>query len=192
MIKDSGVPGATTDSPEYRTYMALRRRIESSIVDPQIRHQYGGALLRYMNSHWDDYTDPNEQSIVLKVEYKGRAVMLAGDTPARPWSEKILPFYGDDLKSSILLASHHGSLSFFDLPSSRSYYVEHLEKIKPDMTIVSVGSNSSGLPDKKALEFYKEYSKGSKQGNKVFTTEENGTIKLTLKDEGGWSLKGDQ
>lgn len=57
------------------------------------------------------------------------------------------------------------------------------------MTIVSVGPNVNELPDLKAMELYEKYSKGSETGNKVYTAEEKGTMKLRLKDEGGWSLK---
>jgi beta-lactamase superfamily II metal-dependent hydrolase len=55
------------------------------------------------------------------------------------------------------------------------------------MTIISVGDNAHGHPDKKALELYDKYSTGSKQGNKVFTTQDKGTMKLSLNDD-GWSL----
>jgi beta-lactamase superfamily II metal-dependent hydrolase len=93
------------------------------------------------------------------------------------------------VKSSILMAGHHGSITFFDDPAdSESYYVDHMLAIKPEMTVVSVGNNAHGHPDEKALELYEKYTKGSKQGNKVFTTQVKGTLKLTLKDN-GWSLK---
>jgi len=56
------------------------------------------------------------------------------------------------------------------------------------MTLISVGTNVHGLPDKKAVELYTKYSTGSNQGKKVFTTESQGNMKLVLKDDGGWSL----
>ncbi len=55
------------------------------------------------------------------------------------------------------------------------------------MTIISVGDNAYGHPDKKAVELYEKYSTGSNNGNKIFTTQDKGTMKLTLKDN-GWSL----
>jgi beta-lactamase superfamily II metal-dependent hydrolase len=143
-----------------------------------------------MNSHWDDYDDPNDQSLVIKIEYNKASVMLAGDTSFKPWKEKILTNYDNvKIKSDILLASHHGSLSFFNDPSDEQYYyTEHIKIIKPQMTIISVGPNSNDLPDRKAVELYKKYSTGSKQGNKVFSTENKGHMKLVLKDNGGWRL----
>jgi beta-lactamase superfamily II metal-dependent hydrolase len=189
-IWDSGEPGTTTDSPEYEAYMRLRNSVPCLEIRAREYWTRGEAKLRCMNSKWEDYSDPNEQSLVFKIEYKTSSVMLAGDTNARPWIEKILPYYGDiDLKSSILLASHHGSWAFFEDSEDR-IYTQHISKIHPEMTIVSVGPNVNDLPDPKAMELYEKYSTGSDRGNKIYTTEEKGTIRLTLKEEGGWSLRG--
>ncbi len=189
-IWDTGVPGTTTDSPEYKAYMDLRRNVTCKDIEARTVSTFGEAKIRFMNSKWKDYSDANEQSIVLKIEYKGSSAMLAGDTNYRPWKEKILTHYADsDLRSSILLGSHHGSLTFFDDPSDeKNYYTSHIKKIKPDMTLISVGPNVHDLPDKKALKLYEDNSSGSDKGNKLYTTEDKGTIKLTLKDDGGWSL----
>jgi len=93
------------------------------------------------------------------------------------------------LQSSILLASHHDSIDFFDDPSDEeTYYTDHIMKILPAMTLVSVCLNVNNLSDSNAMKLYEKYSTGSDQGNKVFTTQDRGTMKLTLKDEGGWSL----
>jgi beta-lactamase superfamily II metal-dependent hydrolase len=189
-IWDSGVAGTTTDSPEYAAYMELRRELSVSELEPFSSGSYGGATLTCMNSKCDDYSDPNEQSLVIRIEYKGSSVMLAGDTNYRPWKEKIMPHYGNGVQSSILLASHHGSIDFFDDPSDeKTYYTGHIAKILPVMTLVSVGPNVNDLPDPNAMKLYEKYSTSSDKGNKVFTTEKNGTMKLTLKDEGSWSLK---
>ena len=60
------------------------------------------------------------------------------------------------------------------------------------MTLLSVGPNTHGLPDVKAVEIYTRFTIGSKQGNKLFRTDKQGTMKLTLKREGGWSLSSHQ
>jgi beta-lactamase superfamily II metal-dependent hydrolase len=193
-IWDSGVPGTTTNSLEYKTYMNFRCSVTSREIAARRYWTYGNAKLRCMNSKRPDYREPNEQSIVMKIEYMGSSVMLSGDTTYRPWKEKILPFYSPtDLKSSIFLAPHHGSLSFFDDPSDSSYYyTSHIERINPAMTLISVGPNVNSLPDAKAIEFYRKYSRGSNKGNKVYTTENKGTMKLVLKEDGGWSLNVNQ
>ena len=90
------------------------------------------------------------------------------------------------------MAAHHGSLDFFDDPSSNQYFVRHMEAIKPEMTFVSVGPNSYGHPDDTALRLYRRHSSGSNKGNKVYRTDRQHTIKLTLKAGGGWNVATDQ
>lgn len=189
-IFDSGVTGTNPDCDEYEDYMDLRRNLGYAEIDARTCATYGDTKFRFMNSKWTDYSDPNEESIVLKLEHEGgSSCLLAGDTNSRPWKEKILPFYEEAIKSDILLAPHHGSLDFFDDPSdSQYYYVNHIKMINPAMTIISVGPNVHGLPHKKAVELYTKHSTGSNQGNKVFTTEEKGNMRLVLKDSGGWEL----
>ncbi len=193
-IFDSGEVGTDPNCDEYRDYMDLRRRIGYTEIEARTYNTYGDTKFRFMNSKWEDFSDPNEQSIVLKLEREGgSSCLLAGDTNYRPWREKIVPFYEEKvLKSDILLAPHHGSLDFFDDPSdSKNYYVSHIKAISPAITLISVGPNAHGLPDRKALELYAKYSTystGSNQGDKVFTTEDKGNIRLVLKDTGAWEL----
>lgn len=195
-IWDSDVPGTTTDSIEYLSYMNLRRSVKSRVVSPYTYDSRGSAKYRWMNGKHEDYTDVNQQSLVLKIEYQsiGCSVLFASDTDFRPWMEKILLKYNaTNLKSAILIAAHHGSNTFFDDPSDeKNYYTGHIKKILPEMTLVSVGPNQHGLPDKKAIELYEKYSKGSNSGNKVYTTEEKDHMKIVLKDDGGWSLSVNQ
>ena len=195
-IWDTGVPGTTIDSPEYLAYMRLRRTVTSVTIDPRTYVDRGTAKYRYMSGKWNDYSDVNEQSAVIKIEYKytGCSVLFAGDTNYRPWREKILPHYSDnDLKCSLLVAAHHGSITFFDDPSDTQHYYEaHIRKVSPAMTLVSVGSNQHGLPDKKAMEIYEKHTRGSADGQKIAKTEDKRHMKITLKDDGGWSLNYNQ
>ena len=188
-IRDTGVPGTTTTSQEYKDYMDLRRQVPSLVQKPREYEILGGIGFRFMNGAWANYTEPNDQSMVVKVECSNSHVMLAGDTSYRPWKEKILPFYGDnDLSSEILLASHHGSITFFDDPSSLSRYTAHIQKINPAMSLVSVGPNVHNLPDQNAIRLYKKHSRGSDSGDKVYTTQDKGTMKLIVKSVGRWYL----
>ncbi len=193
-IRDPAVPGTSTDSPEYKDYMALRREVGGKTIEAFTKLEVGDAMVRYMNAANKECSDANDQSVVMKVEYAGSGVLLAGDTSFLPWRECILPLYSDEkLRANILLGAHHGSLTFFDDPNDdKHYYTDHIKKIAPEMTLISVGPNVWDLPDEKAVELYTSYSSGSKQGNKVFRTDEKGNMKLTLKAVGGWSLSVNQ
>ncbi|MBK9140204.1 MAG: hypothetical protein IPM17_15805 [Verrucomicrobia bacterium] len=188
-IWDNGVEGTTTDSPEYREYMDLRRQLKHGEITAGSSNSVGEVGGSWLHSKDDDYSDANDQSIVAKIDYRGSSALLAGDTSYAPWKDKLVRRLGANLKSSILLASHHGSITFFDDPSdTQHYYTAHMQAISPDMTLISVGPNVHGLPDKKAVELYAKYSSGSNQGNKVFTTEEKGNMKLVLEGGGAWTL----
>ena len=194
-IRDTGVSGTTTDSPEYLAYMRLRRSVRCVNIEPRTYLDKGTAKYRFMNGKWDDYSDANEQSAVIKIEYMtpNCSVLFAADTDYRPWKEKILPYYSiEKIKSTLLVAAHHGSVTFFDDPSNTQYYEEHIKKIAPAMTLISVGPNVNNLPDAKAIDIYEKHSTGSEQGNKVYTTEDKKHMKITLKDDGGWSLRVNQ
>jgi competence protein ComEC len=193
-VWDSGVTGGTTTSSDYLDYMDMRRRVGYRVVTRKTFFDYGSTRIRVMNSKNEDLpNDPNSQSIVLKVEQisgqntKG-SVMLTGDTSAVTWKNILSEYEDYDLQSSLLLGSHHGSLTFFDDPADEYYYTNHLQAINPAMTILSVGPNPHGHPESKAIELYEKYSSGSDKGNKVYRTDQKGNIKIELKDGGGWSL----
>ena len=187
-IRDAGVPGTTPNSKEYREYMALRTLLAGPIISAKTQRRVGNAIIFFMNAARDDTTDVNDQSIVMKVDYNESAVLLAADASFAPWKRDIVAFYHSRLQANILLAAHHGSLTFFDDPADRSYYTEHIETISPAMTVISVGPNPHELPDAKAVKLYEKYSTGSSHGHRVFRTDHEGHIKLTLKGSGRWTL----
>lgn len=196
-IWDSDYPGTTTDSPEYRAYMDLRRQIGSKVIKKATKQDFGRTRFRYLSAKDDRLEgNANAQGVVIKVEQKNEGMnsiegsaMLPADSDAETWRLGILADYNKaDISSNILMAAHHGSISFFDDPDLKYYYKDHLAAIKPAMTVVSVGQNSHGHPSENALGYYREYSTGSDKGNKVFRTDTKGTMKLTLKSGGGWNL----
>jgi competence protein ComEC len=195
-IWDSDYPGTTTTSSEYRDYMDLRRRVGYAVKNKVTKQDFGQTRFRYLSAKDERLVNnANEQGIVIKVEHWNQSkcvgsAMLTGDSNAETWRYGIMKDYNaSDLKSSILMAGHHGSLTFFDDPAdTENYFIEHMKAIKPDMTIVSVGNNPHGHPNEKALDLFEEHSNGSNKGNKIFRTDQKGNMRLTLKDAGGWSL----
>ena len=201
-IWDSGYPGTTTDTSEYREYMDLRRRVGSKIIKKQIREDFGRTRFRYLSAQDSRLpSNSNSQGIIIKVEHRNtdrtrslRSTMLTGDSDALTWRDGVMVDYDkSEVSSTILMAAHHGSIDFFDDPrDQKHYYCEHIKSIQPAMTLISVGPNSHGHPDKNAVRLYRKYSTGSDKGNKVYRTDTKGTMKLTLKDSGGWNLSTNQ
>ena len=195
-IWDSGYPGTTTNSSEYCEYMELRRTVGSKEKKKKTLRDLGRTRLRYLSAKDERLEkNANAQGLVIKVEHWNNtscasSVILTGDSDAETWRYGIMRDYdASEVSASILMGGHHGSISFFDDPADKEhYYTTHIQAINPAMTIISVGDNAHGHPDEKAIELYKKYSAGSNKGNKVYTTQEQGIIRLTLKDD-GWSLK---
>jgi len=196
-IWDSGYAGTTTDSTEYREYMDLRRQVGERLIKRKNREDYGKTRLLFMSDADERLPkNANAQGIVIKVEQRSQtgdscleSAMLPGDSDAEIWRDGILKDYlTSEVKSTILMAAHHGSDTFFNIPSEQNWYTTHLQAIKPAMVIISVGPNTHDHPKAKALEFYEKYATGTNNGNKIARTDKKGTMKLTLKSEGGCEL----
>lgn len=197
-IWDADYPGTTTDSAEYIEYMALRRAVGNFVINRKMTGNYGKTRLQFMSDADERLPkNANAQGIVIKVEQRSQtgdnclaSAMLPGDSDAEIWKDGILKDYATtEVQSSILMAAHHGSNSFFEIPSESNWYTAHLQAIKPAMVIISVGPNTHGHPKKEALDFYEKYATGASKGNKIARTDKKGTMKLTLKTEDGWQLQ---
>ena len=196
-VWDSGYPGTSTNTDEYKEYMKLRNDVGHRVLEKQTYKDYGRTRLRYLSGKDDRLPkNANDQGLVIKVEQRNAdmsrvlgSTILTGDGGYAVWKDGIMKDYdSSEVSCDILMAAHHGSLDFFDDPNSRYYYEAHVKAISPDMTIVSVGKNSYGHPDPTALRLYEKHSSGSKQKNKLLRTDKRGTMKLNLKPEGSWQI----
>ena len=100
-IWDSDYPGTTTDTPEYRAYMELRRRIGHKVINKCTMQDFGRTRFRYLSAKDDRLpNNANAQGIVIKVEQRNKAMdsiegsaMLPGDSDAETWRLGILKDY---------------------------------------------------------------------------------------------------
>ena len=107
-------------------------------------------------------SEGNNNSIVIKVTYGDIDFLLTGDLESE--GEKRLIDNNTDIKSEILKVGHHGSKS--------SSSQEFLEKIKPEISIISVGKNSYGHPNQDVLDRLNIIK------SKIFRTDESGSIEI--------------
>ena len=200
-IWDSGYPGTSTDTDEYKAYMQLRRDVGSRVIEKLTKYDYGRTRLRFLSAKDSRLPgNANDQGLVLKVEQRNpdmsrvmASTILTGDGSYAVWKDGIMKDYSTgDVSCDILMAAHHGSLDFFDDPSSNYYYVNHVKAMTPAMTIVSVGPNNYGHPDPTALRLYRENSRGLDNGDKTYRTDRQHTVKLTLRDGGGCGVATNQ
>ncbi len=187
---DSGVSG-NTGTPEYEEYMDFRRNIVERVCEVKPNQHWSEDInVKILNGKREDLTDQNSQSVVLHINNNGASILLTGDTDAKVWKDYIMPESETKVLSSFLLASHHGSITFFDDPrDDKNYYTNHIKKINSSMIIISVGPNSHGLPNSKALELYEKYCRGSSNsGLKIFRTDKYGNMRVELKDDGSSTI----
>lgn len=107
----------------------------------------------------------NDLSLVLRLTYGGRSIILPGDAERWTWDD-LVAVYGGRLRSTVLKASHHGRQSGFRL--------EAVKLISPQVTIASVGRK----PDTDAHSHYK------RQCTSVWSTRHYGNIGLTISPDG--------
>ncbi|ODA38875.1 Late competence protein ComEC, DNA transport [Desulfosporosinus sp. BG] len=157
----AGLPfGLTSQSEEIRTLQA-GDRIELD----------SGAWLDVLGPHRvlsGTHSDPNNNSLVLKLNYLGQSVLLAADMEQEEMEEIFQT--GVDVETNIFKEPHHGSRF--------SLYRPWLDVIHPQAVWVSVGKNTFGHPAPEVLEYWEE------RHIPVYRTDEKGTLRLLLSERG--------
>lgn len=127
--------------------------------------------------------DIHDQCMVVSMREGERSFLVVGDSRWKEWESRIVADYDDDLLShELLLASHHGSRTFFRDEEDQEPFIEGLAAISPEIVLVSVGDNDFGHPHDDALELY------AKESQIVLRTDELGTLLATADDQ-GWTVE---
>ena len=131
---------------------------------------------------------------MLKISYGGRDILLTGDSDWKSWKEKIVPNFKKTVKSDILVASHHGSRSFFTDEANDTIdiqknpdttYMEAIEHIDPDVTLISCGKYETyHHPNEEAEALYKKYSSHSQ----VYSTNNYGHLLGFISSNGNYTV----
>jgi competence protein ComEC len=106
--------------------------------------------------------DPNNNSLVTRFSFGEVSILLPGDI-MRPAEKELVAQAGGRLRSSVLVAPHHGSRS--------SSSEEFLEAVQPRVVFISCAGRP-GLPHPQVLERYES------SGSTVYRTDKNGAIRL--------------
>ena len=216
-IWDSGQTGGNTDNDDYKYYMYLRRKLkeenEKNLIVPVPSNielcTIGETKIFCLAAEEDfkeDYSNEIRQSakiqhtnsMVLLLVYANKKMLLTGDSDWKSWKEKIVPNfskYSNNYENTdILIASHHGSRSFFtdemnehidEEVNPETTYIKSIELIKPIITLISCGDYEEyHHPNKEALNLYKKWT----SGGQVYTTHELGTICGIITNDGNISV----
>jgi len=114
------------------------------------------------------HSDPNNNSLVLKLNYLGQSVLLTGDMEQEEMEE--IAETGVDLENNIFKEPHHGSRFSLDRP--------WLDGIHPQAVWISVGKNTFGHPSPEVLQYWEE------RHIPVYRTDEHGTLRLLIGERG--------
>ena len=138
---------------------------ESTIngVRLQVLYPPGDFLDRRDAERWR--RNENNNSLVTRVSLGEVSVLMPGDL-MRPAEKELVGRVGDQLKSSVLIAPHHGSRS--------SSSEEFLKAVSPQAVLVSCADRpGSGIPHPQVLDRYE------RQGARIYRTDRYGAIRLT-------------
>ncbi|MBY0281978.1 MAG: hypothetical protein K2W94_07470 [Alphaproteobacteria bacterium] len=148
-----------------------------------------------MNATTRGAVDSNAGSIVLKITYNGKSILLPGDATKVTW-DAIKGTNPDNLKSDYFLISHHGAITHGSTTSNI------LSEISPKAVFISVGRyrgtyfhpdrsvidmilKTSGLGEDEDFRTFVTYFSDKKHRRQetsslIFTTLNNGTITIDL------------
>lgn len=127
-------------------------------------YSVGDAKFTILAPNSGKYSDTNDYSVVIKLEFGSTSFLLTGDAGFDSEDEMITMGY--DLQSTVLKVGHHGSKT-----STSSGF---LQAVRPQYAVICVGKdNSYGHPTDEAL------SRLKVAGAEAYRTDEKGTIVIT-------------
>lgn len=120
--------------------------------------------------------DPNDFSVVVRLEYGRFGALFLGDAP-RAVEDRIVARYGSRLASQVLKVGHHGSRS----ATGDSL----LRVVRPQVALIPVGRrNRYGHPDPGVLDRLHRY------GVRIVRTDESGSVIMRVRPDGSLRLFG--
>jgi competence protein ComEC len=112
------------------------------------------------------WNNPNDSSIVLRLETASRSFMFPADISST--MAETLVKSGRKLAADILMAPHHGSIS--------SLSQDFIESVAPEYIAISAGRNNHfNFPAKSFYDL-------QKKGIKILSTDRDGTITFNVKN----------
>jgi competence protein ComEC len=147
-------------------YHARRGDIISFEGEPDV-------TLRVLHPSGDgESANPNEESVVVRLEYGSTRILLAGDVEADAEAEMLreaLPY----LRSDVLKVAHHGS----DTSTTQTF----LDVAGPRVAVIPVGAgNRLGHPSPDVLD------RLAASGAEVYRTDLDGTIEIIAEKDRFW------
>jgi hypothetical protein len=175
------------------------------------------VLSPYYKDKGDEDWEVNDVSLVLNIEVLGLNILFPGDSSAKTWQERVIPYtlrkegMEDWADAEILVAAHHGSYSFFgenreEVLNADPYpdNYEALDYGEPDFLLVlaekrfptSLDQSGARAPHYSAYKWYHKWfreNRGVSEGDEhpdQFKYTADGHLRLEYGDD-GWEWRDD-
>nr|WP_088188505.1 ComEC/Rec2 family competence protein [Desulfosporosinus sp. FKA] len=155
---EAGLPAGLTDQSEVLKTLQTGDRIE---LDSGAFLEVFGPQEVLANTH----SDPNNNSLVMMLNYLGQKVFLTGDMEQEEMEE--IAAAGETVETDVFKEPHHGSRFSLDKP--------WLDRLNPRAVIISVGKNTFGHPAPEVLQYWND------RHIPVYRTDEQGTLRVLFK-----------
>ncbi|WP_162845993.1 DNA internalization-related competence protein ComEC/Rec2 [Seongchinamella sediminis] len=132
----------------------------------------GGTRFRFLSPVGAE--EGNDASCVLQIEARRVRILLPGDI-SRQQEQQLIRYWGDALRSEVLLVAHHGS--------NTSTYQAWLNRVSPSLGLIAAGYASRfGHPHDRVLARLRQ------SGVAVHETARRGALRIAIGPDGAWSL----
>ncbi len=165
-------PGCDEPSPAYADYLQAVADEHLLVAHPRAGDTYtaGGIRLDILGpwacAHGTN-SDPNNDSLVIRMSYREDVVMFAADAE-EPLQQQILDA-GESVAAEVLKCPHHGGATSL---------VDFLNAVDPELAVVSVGPNDYGHPVPEVLDELRA------TGARVMRTDRAGDVTVTFTAQG--------
>lgn len=157
------MPKVTHSSTTYEDVLTAIKEKGYKITTPEAGSKFdlGNAEYTILSPISKTYSDTNNYSITVKLDYGANSFLFMGD--AEKMVEDEIMEKGYPIKADLIKLGHHGSM----YSSSEAF----LDEVDPEYAIISVGErNSYGHPDPEVMVRLED------RDIKVYRTDEMGTI----------------
>lgn len=157
------------DTPTTAVYERMIAAIEANdtinaiAAEPGAEYSVGDVKMKILAPNSDNYSDLNNYSVAVRVDFGATSFMLTGDAEDVSEAEMLGKFPASELKCTFYKAAHHGA--------SESNTAEFLAAVSPEIIAISCGKdNSYGHPHSEAMERFEA------TGAEIYRTDLLGTL----------------